>query len=521
MRVVKRTDAKVTTPANAWLLSLLANTSIRLHGKAITIRIASKTAHVVQLQMLRVLLAERLASKPPSASAPIEGTFDLGDLGKLVVTLAEGLGDLEIEVDISELADRGPKRGLFKSMFDLHVPIQKVSFNDWRTSGPPKVKWVNHGLRVRFQFESVGNEATIGPMVHVFPVPVHVDGFRIDLHLVPYVFWAADVEPARDADGKPYNATVWHSPNKLWADLTHLYKQRCALFVDLDWDAVKPDAFGAAASLRKTAADLESAVEAAVPQELLFTAFEAVVLGERSLTSLLPGKGSGSPLAAKPSLLRGVDVRPNDARFLYFEESDEASTFQGTGRIVAVRKNRVHGHRNVAEDLPPDDIIEVELRTDTGERVRILTQNLVASILDGTADVEDVHVVVREGLQHAEFRRGPWGHVRADGAEWLDQVDRTRDLVAVASVLQYGLTDRDLLQYSGYLRSDPDADAANNLDNLSEYDYDWSDPLYRNLYDGTLFFEVPHYAGGSYTRDLTPRRWHLPDHDDRATRLVA
>jgi hypothetical protein len=244
------------------------------------------------------------------------------------------------------------------------------------------------------------------------------------------------------------------------------------------------------------------------------------VLGERSLGAVLPGKGSGSPLDANPSLLRGVDVRPNDARFLYFEATDEAAAFKGTGRIVAVRKNRVHGHKNVAKDLPKDDIVEVELKTETGDRVRILTQNLVASILDGTADVADVHVVIREGLQHAEFHRGPWGHVNASGADWLDQVDRARDLVAVASVLQYGLTDRDLLQYGGYLRSDPDAEAANNLDELPQYDYNWNDPLHRNLFDGTLFFEVPHYVGGSYARDLTPRKWHLPDHDDRSTRIV-
>ena len=527
MRTIERTDETVVAAGNEWLLSLLEHTSIRLHGKTITVRVRTAPDHAGQLLLLRAVLTGWLDESAPAADGTHERTVDMGSRGHVVVRLVGATKDLVVEVDVSGVKDPGPKREFFlvswfKSLFDLHTPFKKVRFDDWKTAGPPAVGWVDDGLRVRFRFESAGPEAVVDPVGYVFSKDVHVDGLRVDLHLVPYVFWAADAEPARDAEGTPYNATVFEHPYRMQADLRHLYEQRCALFVDVDWDDVDPNEAGT--TLRGAVDGAVESVEAAAPQDLLFAAFEAFVLGERSLASLAPLLGGGtagpSPLVSEPSLLRGVDVRPNWARFLYFDEVEDATSFTGRARVVAVRKGRHHGHRNVPEELPPDDVVEVELETEDGERVRILEPNLVRSIQDGTAEVEDVHVVVREGLERAQFRRGPWGRIRSDEVTWLDRVDRSRDLVSIVTLFQRAVEDRDLLQYSGYLRSDPDADPANNLDELPEYDYDWSDPLQRSLYDGTLFFEVPQYRGFAFARDLLPRRWHLPEHDDRGTRLV-
>ena len=76
------------------------------------------------------------------------------------------------------------------------------------------------------------------------------------------------------------------------------------------------------------------------------------------------------------------------------------------------------------------------------------------------------------------------------------------------------------LCYNGYLRSNGDNIFQNNLDKLSGYTYDKSNPLFRNIYDGTFFQYHPHlHPSGRFERDLIPRRWKLPDYSDRATEV--
>jgi len=123
------------------------------------------------------------------------------------------------------------------------------------------------------------------------------------------------------------------------------------------------------------------------------------------------------------------------------------------------------------------------VQKDDGKRVRISTLNLVRSILVGQAQIDRVCVVLRDRV---------WGEVYSElnqaGGTWM------------------GLQ----LYYSGYLRSNPDAGPANNLDNLPKYDLDWKNPLYRNLYDGTFYFVEADLLPGGLKHYLYHRAWYLP-----------
>jgi hypothetical protein len=278
-----------------------------------------------------------------------------------------------------------------------------------------------------------------------------------------------------------------------------MHKQRCAVFVDYGWTSFSPDIFDAEDKAKGALDKLVRGIPGYLPQDIIAQLFEVLILGERDLSSL-----------AGPSKLRGVDIHPNKAEFLFLD--NEVESFKGKGKIVAVRKDKTPNHLSenaLRKDLIPDTIVEVEVEEPGGKRVRISALNLVESILDGDAVIDDVHAVIR--------RAHPWGTVAGVNVPWNGLISRQKDMFGNWGA-QGGMAE---LRYNGYLRSNPDLSSGNNLDNLPTYTYDTSKPLFRNIYDGTFFYvyaDLTAFSG--LQRTLFPRSWKIPTYDDRELKLL-
>ena len=493
MRIVKRTDSNITP--HSWVISLIKSMSLHLDGQSITLKFASKPAHEAYLILAKGLLGPMYLDK-----------IDPKDLNGIKIEEISDKSkpkDLLIKVDYSSYVEPNPLNlsGLRKL---LRINVKDVSFNDWNTTGNIDIRWLEHGLRVRIPFESKGHEVEVTKLG--LTVSGNIDGFYLDIYLVPYVFWFPDIVPARDKTGKELVNPTTKWPKEFWAGGRGMHKQRCAVFVDFGWTSFSPNIMDAEEKAKGALEKLAKGVPGYLPQDIIAQLFEVLILGERDLSSL-----------GGPSKLRGVDIQPNNAEFLFL--NDEVESFKGKGKIVAVRKDKTPNHLDQDEvgikgtylrkDLVPDTIVEVEMEKPGGKRVRISTLNLVESILDGDAKIENAHAVIR--------RAQPWGTVAGVNVPWKGLISRQNDMFGNWGS-QGGMAE---LRYNGYLRSNPDNTSGNNLDNLPTYTYDTSKPLFRNIYDGTFFYVYPDLTAFSgLQRTLFPRSWKIPTHDDRELKLL-
>lgn len=489
MRVLHRTDSNMTP--NPWVLSLLKSLKLRLHGQKITLRIQDKPAHSFYLGMLKSVLSPLLLSK-----------IDTKQLKGITVKEEKdpkAPGDLLVVVDYSGYQEPNPLnlQGLRKLM---KIWVKEISFNDWNTTSNIQVRWLKHGLSVRIPFESKDHEFNIKKLILV--LNGQVNDFYLDIHLVPYVFWFPDLTAARDKTGKKLvNQMGW--PKEYWASGRGMYKQRCAAFVGFGWSGFSPTMMDAEQQAKDTLTNMALGLASALPQETLFQLFETLILGEKPLLNY-----------KSPSKMKWVEINPNDARFLYLDE--EVEQFKGKGKITAVRKDLTSNHLVVKDkilvnrtDYKGDNIIEVEVTDETGKKVRISTLNLVESMLDKEAEIENAHPV---------FRKSTWGYAATTvTVPWNHLVERHLNIFG-----PYGKDSRGTaLRYNGYLRSNPDVSPMNNLDQLPTYTYDQTKPMLGNLYDGTFFFVYPDLTAFSgLIRTLYPRRWKLPEYYDRSTKLL-
>lgn len=485
MRIVKRTDSNITP--HSWVVSLIKSMSLHLDGQSITLRFASKPNHETYLTLAKGLLGPLYLDK-----------IDPNDLNGIKIEELSDQSkpkDLLVKVDYSSYVEPNPLNlsGLRKL---LRINVKDVSFNDWNTTGNIDIRWLEHALRIRIPFESKSHEVKVTKLG--IGVLGNIDGFYLDIHLVPYVFWFPDIVPARDKTGKELVNPTTKWPKELWAGGRGMYKQRCAVFVDFGWTSFSPNIMDAEKKAKGALEKLAKGIPGYLPQDIIAQLFEVLILGERNLSTL-----------GGPSKLRGVDIHPNDAEFLFLD--DEVESFKGNGKIVAVRKDLTPNHlaNNKVQAHVPDTIVEVEVEKPGGKRVRISTLNLVESILDGDAMIENAHAVIR--------RAQPWGTVAGVNVPWKGLISRQKDMFGVWGS-QGGMAE---LRYNGYLRSNPDNTPGNNLDNLPTYIYDTSKLLFRNIYDGTFFYvyaDLTAFSG--LQRTLFPRSWKIPTHDDRELKLL-
>lgn len=486
MRIIKRTDSSITP--HSWVLSLIKNISLNLDGQSITLRISNKPAHAGYLLLAKGLLGPTYLDKIDPK--------DLNGIKIEEVSDQSNPKDLLVKVDYSNYVEPNPLNlsGLRKL---FRINVKDVSFNDWNTTGNIDIRWLEHGLGIRIPFESKDHEVSVKKLG--FTVKGNIDGFYLDVHLVPYIFWFPNIVPARDKSGKELVNPTTNWPKELWAGGRGMYKQRCSVFVDFGWSSFSPDIMDAEDKAKGALDKLAKGIPGYLPQDVIAQLFEVLILGERDLANL---KG--------PSTLRGVDIHPNDAEFLFLD--NEVEYFKGKGKIVAVRKDNTPNHLSenaLRKDLIPDTIVEVEVEEPGGKRVRMSTLNLVESILDGDAVIENAHAVIR--------RAQPWGTVADVNVPWKGLISRQKDMFGNWGA-QGGMAE---LRYNGYLRSNPDSSSGNNLDNLPTYSYDTSQPLFKNIYDGTFFFiyaDLTAFSG--LQRTLFPRAWKIPSHDDRKVRLL-
>ena len=486
MRILKRTNNNITP--NPWVLSLIKNISLHLDGQSITLRFTSKPAHEGYLMLAKGLLGPMYLDK-----------IDPKDLNGIKIeelTDQSNPKDLLVKVDYSTYVEPNPLHlGFLRKLFRINV--KNVSFNDWNTTGNIDIRWQEHSLRIRIPFESKDHEIEIKKLG--FTAKGNINGFYLDIHLVPYVFWFPDIVPARDKTGKELLNPTTNWPMELWSGGRGMYKQRCAVFVDYGWTSFSPDIMDAENKAKGALDKLARGIPGFLPQDIIAQLFEVLILGERDLSSL-----------AGPSNLRGVDIHPNKAEFLFLD--DEVESFKGKGKIVAVRKDKTPNHLSanaLRKDLIPDTIVEVEVEEPGGKRVRISTLNLVESILDGDAVIDNAHAVIR--------RAQPWGTVAGVNVPWTGLISSQKDMFGNWGA-QGGMAE---LRYNGYLRSNPDNSSGNNLDNLPTYTYDTSKPLFRNIYDGTFFYvyaDLTAFSG--LQRTLFPRSWKIPTYDDRELKLL-
>jgi hypothetical protein len=490
VRVVEKTDVDMTP--NPWVLSMMRSLSIHLDGQTITLRVRDEAEHDVYLKIAKAALGPMFLDK-----------LDPGTMNGVEVEKVDDQGnpnDLVIRIDYSGYQEPNPLNltGL-RSL--LHVWLTDIYFNDWNTTSDIKIRWVKDGLGVRIPFESKGHEVTVkkGPV----SVKGNIDGFYLDLHVAPYIFWSPDLAPARDKTGKKMVNPTTGWPTEFWASGRGMYKQRCAVFVDFGWDSFSPNILGAEAQAKQALGDLVKGLPKQLPQELIFQVFETLLLGEKSLLDLYG-----------PSKMRGIDIQQGKGRFLYLDE--EAESFKGKGRIVAVRKDTTtnhlqkdeFGHLSIRKDYKGDNIIEVEIEDENKKRVRMSTLNLIESILDGGVDIENAHSVIRNS---------EWGAVATTETPWDHLMAKHLNMCAPLGAGGSGVR----LKYNGYLRGNPDSKTQNNLDRLLTYGYDKSNPLLRNIYDGTFLFVYPDLTAFSgLQRTLYPRAWKLPKHDDRETKML-
>jgi len=471
---------------------MIKSLEIRLDGQKVTLRLKDEPLHSAYLLMLKAVLTPMLLNK-----------INLADLNGITVQETSDPNkpkDVLVEVDYSNYQEPNPLN-LTGLRALLKIWVNEVSFSDWRTTPNIKIRWLKHGLGIRIPFESQGNEVKVTkPGI---TVQGDINGFFLDVHLVPYIFWFPDIAAARDRDGeKMVDSHGW--PTEFWASGKGMYKQRCAAFIDFNWDNFSPKIMDAEQTTRDTLTNLAAGLPEHMPQELLFQLFETLILGEKA------------PLNYKDhSKMRGLDIQPNNARFLYLDE--EVEDYKGKGRIVAVRKDKTTNHLHVDEsdhlalrkDYKGDNVIEVEVEDEQSKRVRISTLNLVESIQDKVADIEDIHVVLR--------RASNWGTVANVDPPWSHLVENHLDVCGPWGPSGGGA----VLRYNGYLRNNPDASQHNNVDNLPEYSYDPNDPLQKYIFDGAFFYVYPDLTAFSgLVRTLYPRNWKIPDYKDRRTELT-
>ena len=491
MRVIKSTNANITP--NKWVISLISSLSMRLDSQKITLRFKDKPEHSVYLKMAKAAIEPMFLDK-----------LDPKEMNGIKVEKVEDQGspgDLVIQVDYGGYQEPNPLN-LTGLRALLKIWVKEIHFNDWKTTGNIKIRWLRHGLGIRIPFESKGHEVEVHKLG--FVVKGNINGFYLDLHFVPYVFWFPDLAAARDRTGKELlnPSTGW--PQEFWASGRGMHKHRCALFVDFGWDSFSPTLMDAENETKKTLGNLAKQLPEFLPQAEIFQIFEALILGEKSILEL-----------AAPSKIRGIDIHPNDAQFLYMDE--EVEKFKGKGKIVEVRKDTTSnhleddssGHLKARTDYKGDNIVEVEVEDEKGKRIRISTQNLVESILDNDAEIENAHAVMR--------RASPWGTVANVTVPWEHLVERGKNVMGPYGS-EGGMVE---LRYNGYLRGNPDAQKQNNLDNFPTYSYDRSKPLFGNFYDGGFFYVYPDLTAFSgLQRTLYPRAWKLPEYDDRETKLL-
>ena len=488
MRLLQKNDSNISP--NAWVISMIKALEIRLHGQKITIRIKDESTHSTYLLMLKTALTPLFLDK-----------LDPNELNGITVKEASDTSkpnDVLVEIDYSNYKEPNPLN-LTGLRALLKIWVKEVYFNDWKTTGKIDVRWQNNGLAVKIPFESQGNEVNLKKLG--VTIKGNINGFYLDILLAPYIFWFPDIVPARDNKGDKLIDSQGRTTD-YWASGKGMYKHRCAAFIDFGWDSFSPKIMDAEQNTRDTLTNLASGLPKHMPQDLLFQLFETLILGERALLNY-----------NEYSKMRGLEIKPNDAKFLYIDE--EIESFKGKGKIVSVRKDKSTNHLQDNEfghlelrTFKGDNIIEVEVEDEQGKRYRISSLNLIDSILDGDAEIEDTHVVIRKASN--------WGTVANVDIPWKHLIERHLNMFGPWGKNGGSAT----IRYNGYLRNNPDSDKQNNLDNIQEYSYDFSDSLQKNLYDGTFFFVYPDLTAFSgLVRTLYPRDWKIPDYTDRNTEI--
>jgi len=474
VKTVTLTDADVPEILRKFFECL----SIRLDGQMIDLRLSDGSENLIMFALFKSSMQDVIKKHDPSKNNNIK-LLEVNDPAKP--------GDFVVRVDFSGFQGSG---GGFGGLIQLQPNLGDIHFHDWCSKKVTDIRWINGGLRARMEFE---NKVYPDHAITYNPSPgknidANVKNFRIDIFLVPYVFWDLTIPWPNYSDSNSYDKVA--GLPRLTAK--ELYTRYCDLFIYFSYDFV--NIFGLVGDivpentlnteLGKRFEDLSKQIESNVDPSTLYMGF----------AMLFFGLGSGSCM--------GTDIQANKARFLFFDENECASSFTGDGKIVAVRKEQLQSHLypqsfGQLEGKPykykPDNIAEVEIQDTSGKHFRIATLNLIESIQEGKVHIQGVHPV---------FRHKEWGDVQSY-------------LVRSASAL---LMDRKLA-YNGYLRSNPNVKKNDNLDNLPTFDYDQKDPLFRNLYDGTAFFVKAGYYP-DFRRFLYHRAWKLPHHGDHVIELL-
>ena len=486
MKIVQKTDSNITP--NKWILSIIKSISLHLDGQTITLRIPDKPEYSLQLIFLKMALSNKLKNLDSK---------QLSGVKIKEVKDPNNPKDLFVEIDYSSYQESKPLAS-YDFLFWRDVVklwVKDIYFNDWKTTSNIQIRWKDHGLSVRIPFESSGHELTVTKEFFGIPAnfKVNIDDFYFDLHLVPYIFWFPDLVPARDKTGKQIAKFDPISPTEVWASGKEMYKHCCTIFLDCGWSSFSPNIMDAENKVKK---GLEQALEK-LPMlvqsysKQLFQLFTTFLLGE--------------PI----SKMRGIHIQPNNAQFLYLDEEEE--TFQGKGHIVAVRKNAISNHK---QNNKEKNIIEVEIEDEKGKHIRISTLNLIESILDKKAEIDNAHAVIRNLAGHST--KPIWGKVQTpqSGYPWKGIIPWELDMCRPYDTALE-------LKYNGYLRNNADNQPQNNLDNLPTYTYDRTKPLYRNIYDGSFLFTYPHWPTPSaFERYLSTRKWKFPSYQDREHKLL-
>jgi hypothetical protein len=516
LKIVQKTDNNITP--NKWILSLIKSISIRLNGQIITLYIPDKPEYSSELSLLKMALSNQLNNLDPNLLSGVKIT-EVHD--------SNNPKDLLVEIDYSGYQETVPLasrdlvliEGLNLNFRDaIKLWVKDIYFNDWKTTSNIQIRWKDHGLSVRIPFESTGHEITAAARFFGLPLgaKVNIDDFYFDIHLVPHIFWFPNLAPARDKTGKQIAKFDPAFPTDVWASGKDMYKHCCTVFLDCGWSSFSPNIY-----------DVENQLKKAIVENL-----EKFPILFQSYSQLLFQLFANFLLGVPISKMRGIHIQPNNAQFLYLDEEEE--TFTGKGRIVAVRKNAISNHRKNNKDK---NIIEVEIEDENGKHIRISTLNLIESMLDKKAKIDNAHPVIRNkaGYSANSITGKPiWGQVQAprSGNEWVYLPDAVGGPRMKPDYPWEGIIPRKLdicryyepaleLKFNGYLRSNPDNQARNNLDNLPTYTYDRSNPLNRNIYDGSFLFAYPHWPNPSgLQRHLFPRKWKFPSYHDREHKLL-
>lgn len=515
-QIIQRTDQNITP--NTWLLNVIKSLHLHLDGQCVNVTLRYDKAQN-EMAALKLATGYLLQQLDPDTlhGVKIEPHPDC-DMGNYQT-------DLVIRIDYSDYKKTDPYNRdaeewdvLGKLIEELtEFSITDISLKNWDTIDPIEIKWVDYALRITIPFESAGEEVVFKKVC--IEQGVHINGFKIHINLVPYIFWVPDVTFPKDKNGVEYQFTPV-APNEdeycFRTDAKELYKQACTLFLDFEWTNISPNKIlgkDIPKLARNALKNLSKSLSKSVPQRKMFNIFEQIIIKENELNLSLATNLGSSDL----SWIRGVDIKPDNARFLYFDEEHDAPEFEGRGKIIRVRKCSVYSELNksgvqtlrIDKRYKPDNIIEVEIEKEDGKLIRINVLNLVESILKSrressfVCEIKNAHVVIRTRN---------WGHVTYTKVPWRDLLTRE----SISNWGMQGITNKErLLKYPGYMRDNPDNSKKDNLDNLPKYAYSFTDPLYRNVYNGLLFFVLASRKYGKLQRTLFLPKWKLPDHEDR------